>query len=177
MNPDSELKEKLERIRLLVLDVDGILTDGSIWLGKDDEFKRFHTHDGSGIKFLQRSGIKVAILSGRRSDAVERRASELGISECLQGCLKKLPAYLSLIERLALGEETVAYMGDDLQDLPIFNHCGLKVAVSDAAPEIRARADLVTTRAGGCGAVREFAEIVLKAQGKWRALLEGYIAQ
>ena len=177
MDISDGLKEKLERLRLLVLDVDGVLTDGSIWLGEDEEFKRFDVRDGSGIKFLLRFGVDVAILSGRSSVAVRRRAAELGVSECLQGCLRKLPAYLSLIERLGIDEEFVGCMGDDLHDLPLFNHCGVRFAVCDAVPEVKERADIVTESRGGCGAVREVAEIILKAKGKWRSLVEGYIVQ
>lgn len=159
------------------MDVDGVLTDGSIWLSGSDEFKRFHVRDGSAIKYLHRVGIQTAIITGRQSEAVARRAKELDIKECLQGCLKKLPPYQSLLERLGIFEANVACIGDDLPDLPLFNHCGLKIAPADAAQEVLERADIVTTAFGGNGAIREAAEMILKAQGNWQKLLEGYIAQ
>jgi len=177
MNLKPGVEEKIKRIRVLILDVDGVLTDGSIWLGKTEELKRFDVHDGAGIKYLIRSGIQVAIISGRTSDAVTLRAQELGIKECLQGCHKKLPAFLSLIERLGEPEDAVAFMGDDLTDLPLFNHCGLGIAPQDAVSEVKDRANLVATRPGGHGVVREVAEIILKVQGKWESLLEAYLAQ
>jgi len=172
-----DLTEQLKKIRLVVLDVDGVLTDGSIWLSGGDEFKRFHVKDGAGIKYLHRAGIQTAIITGRQSESVSRRANELGIKECLQGCLKKLPPYQSLLERIGIPEAQVACMGDDLPDLPLFNHCGLKIAPADAVSDVRERADIVTASSGGNGAVREAAEIILKAQGCWQKLLEGYIAQ
>ena len=173
----ASLDKMVKRVRLLVLDVDGVMTDGSIWLSGGDEFKRFHVKDGAAIKYLQRAGIAVAIITGRQSEAVSRRAGELNIHECLQGCLKKLPHYLELLARLGLKEEETACMGDDLPDLPLFNHCCLKIATSDAAVEVRERADIVTAMPGGNGAIREAAEILLKGQGKWQTLVEGYLGE
>lgn len=175
MKISIENTDKIKLIRLLVLDVDGVMTDGSIWLGENEEIKRFNVLDGTGIKYLIRSGIDVAMISGRASDAVLKRAQELGIRECLQGCRKKLPEYLSLIQRLQVNPDAVACMGDDLTDLPLFNHCGLRIAPSNAVSEVKERADLVTACKGGHGAVREAAEIILKTQGKWQGLLEGYL--
>jgi len=177
MNLQPGVEEKIRKIRLLVLDVDGVMTDGSIWLGKTEELKRFNVHDGTGIKYLIRSGIHVAIISGRTSEAVTLRAQELEITECLQGCQKKLPSFLSLIQRLGETRETVACIGDDLPDLPLFNHSGLRIAPQDAVQEVKERADLVTIQPGGHRAVREVAEILLKVQGKWQSLLEGYLGQ
>jgi len=177
MNLQPGLEEKIRKIRVLVLDVDGVMTDGSIWLGKAGELKRFNVHDGTGIKYLIRSGIQVAIISGRTSEAVTLRAQELGITECLQGCHKKLPAFLSLIQRLGETRDTVACIGDDLTDLPLFNHSGLCIAPQDATQEVKEHADLVTAQPGGHGVVREAAEILLKVQGKWQSLVEGYLGQ
>ena len=177
MNLQPGVEEKIKKIRLLVLDVDGVMTDGSIWMGRSGELKQFNVHDGAGIKYLLRSGINVAIISGRSSQAVTLRAQELGIKECIQGCHKKLPDFLSLMQRLGETRDTVAFMGDDLTDLPLFNHSGLRIAPQDAMQEIKDRADLVTNLAGGDGAVREAAEILLKIQGKWESLLEAYLAQ
>jgi 3-deoxy-D-manno-octulosonate 8-phosphate phosphatase (KDO 8-P phosphatase) len=175
MKISKENTDKIKLIKIVVLDVDGVMTDGAIFLSAQGEIKRFNVLDGTGIKYLIRSGIDVAMISGRASDTVAKRAQELGIRECLQGCLKKLPEYLSLIQRLGVNPEAVACMGDDLTDLPLFNHCGFRIAPSNAVAEVRDRADLVTTNAGGHGAVREAAEIILKIQGKWQALLEGYL--
>lgn len=167
--------DKIKLIRLLVLDVDGVMTDGSIWLSPNGEMKRFNVHDGTGIKYLIRSGIDVAMISGRKSDAAAQRARELGIRECSQGCLKKLPEYLALIQRFKVNSDAVACMGDDLTDLPLFNHCGFRIAPLNAVSEVKERADLISSLPGGHGAVREVAEIILKIQGKWQGLLEGYL--
>jgi len=177
MSSAPDLKEKIDRIQLLVLDVDGVLTDGKVILGNEEELKQYDVKDGAGIKYLMRSGIRVAILTGRQSRTVERRSRELGVTECLQGRRKKLPAYLELIDRLDLNEEAVACMGDDLPDLPLFNHCGLSLAPADATPEVRERADFVSSAPGGHGAVREAVEVILKTQGKWTDLLESYLVQ
>ena len=175
MELTPETREKIQNIELLVLDVDGVMTDGGIWLGEKEEFKRFNVKDGTGIKYLMRNHIQVAILTGRESVATSRRAEELGIRNCLQGMRKKLPAYLSLLEKLGKEEKAVAYMGDDLMDLPLFDRCGLRIAPADAVREVIEQAHIVTKRAGGYGAVREAAEIILRIQGKWKSLVEGYL--
>ncbi|MBN1900449.1 HAD-IIIA family hydrolase [Candidatus Sumerlaeota bacterium] len=176
MKIDMENTDKIKLIKLLVLDVDGVMTDGSVWLDQSGkEIKRFDVQDGSGIKYLIRSGIDVAMISGRASEASHARARELGIKECLPGCRKKLPEYMSLLQKLGIDEEATACMGDDLTDLPLFNHCGFKIAPLNAVKEIRERADLVTENAGGHGAVREAAEIILRVQGRWQSLLEEYL--
>lgn len=165
----------LEAIRAVILDVDGVLTDGGIIIGDDGaETKRFHTHDGAGIKYLLRSGIQVALLSGRRCEAVERRARELGIAHIRQGAKDKLPAYEELLTELGLPDEAVCYVGDDLTDIPVLRRAGVAVAVASARPEVRAVADEVTEAPGGQGAVRELAERLLKAQGKWETILARY---
>lgn len=165
----------LEAIRAVILDVDGVLTDGGIYVGDDGaEFKRFHTWDGAGIKYLLRSGIQVALLSGRRSQAVEHRARELGITHVRQEAKNKLPVYEELLKELGLPDEAVCYVGDDLPDIPVLRRAGVAVAVGSARPEVRAVAHVVLDAPGGHGAVRELVERLLKAQGKWEALLARY---
>ena len=171
---DPELQARLAAVRLLILDVDGVMTDGGIVLGDGGESKRFDVRDGSGIKYLQRNGIEVALVSGRGSRAVQSRAEELGIEEVHQRALRKWPVVEEMLERkgVALGE--VAYLGDDLVDLPVMVRVGLSVAVADACAEVLDEADAVTRQAGGHGAVRELAEAVLRARGKWGDIVAGY---
>lgn len=163
------------RIELLLLDVDGVLTDGGIIYADDGtEIKRFHVRDGAGLKAWQLAGHRVAILSGRRSPAVERRAAELGITIVLQGRADKRPAFEEVLAASGLSPDQVCAIGDDLPDLPVLRRAGLAVAVADACPEVRAIADYVTTVPGGTGAVRDAAEWLLKLQGKWAAVVAGY---
>jgi 3-deoxy-D-manno-octulosonate 8-phosphate phosphatase (KDO 8-P phosphatase) len=158
------------KIELLVLDVDGVLTDGSIvYTAEGAEIKRFHVRDGSGLKFWHNLGKRSAIISGRKSPAVELRAAELGIAAVFQGCAAKAPAFEMLLARTGLGPEQVCAIGDDLPDLPIFRQAGLAVAVADACEEVRAQADHVTRARGGHGAVREAIEWLLKLQGRWES--------
>jgi len=165
-----------EDIRAVITDVDGVLTDGRITLASDGlEIKRFHVWDGSGIKYLLRSGIAVAFLTGRTSDVVAARAAELGVEHVRQGAKSKLPAYESLLTDLGLTDEAVCYVGDDLPDLPVLRRAGMGVAVADARPELLEAADHVTRAAGGEGALRELAEAILKAQNKWAAILSRYL--
>jgi 3-deoxy-D-manno-octulosonate 8-phosphate phosphatase (KDO 8-P phosphatase) len=164
-------------IVLLVLDVDGVLTDGGLILHSDgSESKRFHTLDGHGIRLWQRAGGKVALISGRTSAPVSRRAEELGISYVLQDCHSKLPALEQLLRDAGLKAENAAYVGDDLMDLPPMRRVGFAVAVANAAEEIKAHADYVTARAGGSGAVREVIEYILKNSGRWDDLMSRYLA-
>jgi len=165
----------IENVRAFICDVDGVLTDGGIYLGGDGaEWKRFHVADGTGIKYLLRSGIQVAFLSGRQSEAVARRAQELGVEHVRQGAKEKLPAYESLAADLGLTDKEITYIGDDLPDIPVMRRVGYSVAVADAREEVRAVADYVTHARGGRGAVREAAERVLKAQKKWAAIVSRY---
>lgn len=164
----EEFQEKLKKIKMVVLDVDGVLTDGRVWIGKDgEEHKCFNIHDGHAIKIAIASGLKVAFLSGRSSLAVERRAGELGVEEVRQGVSDKLNAYTELKEEYGLRDVNVCCVGDDLPDLDIVSACGLGVAVGNAVDEVKAAADYVTSKEGGGGAVREVIEIIMKAQGKW----------
>jgi len=160
--------ERFARIRLLLLDVDGVLTDGRIvYTDVGQEIKSFHVRDGSGLKYWQRGGGRVAILSGRSSPAVVRRAAELAIDPVVQGADEKLPALGRILTETGLRPEQVCAVGDDLPDLPVLTRCGLAAAVADAAPEVRAVAHFVTTAPGGRGAVREVVEWLMRAQGTW----------
>jgi YrbI family 3-deoxy-D-manno-octulosonate 8-phosphate phosphatase len=164
-----------ESVLALICDVDGVLTDGRVVLGSGGlELKSFHVADGTGIKYLLRSGIGVGFLTGRESDAVARRAEELGVAHVRQGAKDKLPAYESLAAALGVPDEGVCYVGDDLPDLPVLRRVGCPVAVADAREEVRAVAHYVTEAPGGHGAVRELAEHILKARDRWAAILSRY---
>jgi len=168
--------EKARRVKLVIMDVDGVLTDGrAIYFGDGGEGLAFHVHDGTGIKYLHRSGIPTAIISGRDVPAVRSRAQTLGIEEVAQGAKVKLEAYEPILERAGLQDEDVAYVGDDLPDIPVLRRAGLAVSVPNAAAEVKDHADLVLSTPGGEGAVRELAEFILKAQGKWDDILSRYI--
>ena len=164
------------KIDLLVLDVDGVMTDGGITLSSGgEELKTFHVRDGSGMKYWHRAGGRIAMLSGRSSPAVAARAKELGVEVLRMGLRDKLPAYREVLAKLGVGEERVAVVGDDLQDLPLLRHCGFPVAVADAAEEVRQAAAYVTQARGGAGAVREVVELVLRGGGKWGGIMARYL--
>jgi 3-deoxy-D-manno-octulosonate 8-phosphate phosphatase (KDO 8-P phosphatase) len=164
------------KIKMLVMDVDGVLTDGTVLINSDgSEGKNFSIVDGHGIKLWHRSGFKTAIISGRGSGATTVRAEQLSINYLQQGCKKKLPAFEILLEEAKLSAEEVIYIGDDLLDLPLVRRAGFGVAVANAVDELKAGADYVTKKSGGTGAVREVVEIVLKAIGKWDELMERYL--
>ncbi len=168
----------LAAIELLVLDVDGVLTDGRVILhGDGGESKAFNILDGHGIRMWQRAGLKVALLSGRASAATTRRAHELEIQHVLQDCHFKLPAFQQLLTDLGLTPERTAYVGDDVMDLPVLRCAGFAAAVANAVEEVKEQADYVTTRRGGEGAVREVIEHILKGSGRWARLMERYLAQ
>ena len=173
MTEDS--RHKLAAITLLVLDVDGVLTDGRLTVYDDGtESKAFHAHDGHGIRMWQRAGLTVALISGRRSEPTQRRAEQLEIAHVFQDCHFKLPRLERLLTELHLEAEQVAYIGDDLPDLPVIRFVGFGVAVANAVAEVKAQADYVTTCRGGEGAVREVIEMILKASGRWSSLVERY---
>lgn len=162
-----------EEIRLVIMDVDGVLTRGEIFYDEEGrERKAFHVHDGSGITYLHRHGIRTALISGRDSPSVEMRAKELGIEEVHQGVRDKIRSYEEIRARLGVGDEQVCYVGDDLLDLPCLKKAGFPVAVSNATDEVKAVAVYITKREGGRGAVREVAEVILKAQGKWDLVVD-----
>lgn len=178
---ESLAPELARRIGLVVLDVDGVLTDNGVYIGETEdgrkvELKRFGITDGLGIRMLEWAGIPVALISGRESPATRIRAAELGI-ECYQDAgARKLPALVEVMERHGVEWEEVAFVADDLADLPALHRVGLPVAVANAVPEVRAVARLQLRRAGGDGAVREFVETLLKARGEWSRLVDEYVA-
>lgn len=162
-----------DAIRLVIMDVDGVLTSGEIFVDAEGrESKVFHVHDGSGITYLHRHGIRTALISGRKSPVVERRAKELGIEDVHQGVREKIRSYEEIRARTGLADEEICYVGDDLLDLPCLGKAGLPVATANATPEVKAAARYVTRRPGGRGAIREVAELILKAQGKWDLVVE-----
>ncbi|WP_038057361.1 KdsC family phosphatase [Thermodesulfobacterium hydrogeniphilum] len=173
-----EILKKAEKIKLLLLDVDGILTDGKIILtSQGEEIKHFNVLDGMGIKLLQKIGVEVAILSSRFSLVTQNRAKELGIELLfqVQGKVGKLPFYEKILKEKNLKDEEVAYMGDDWVDLPILKRVGLAIGVPNAWPPVNEYVDYVTNRPGGLGAVREVCDLILKAKGKWEELLRSYL--
>ncbi len=167
--------EILRRIRALILDVDGVLTDGAvIYSASGDEIKSFHARDGSALKYWLAAGRLSAWLSGRKSAALTRRARELGVNLVISGVKEKLPALQKICAKLKIKPEACAYMGDDLPDLPAMKAVGLAIAVADAAFEVRDAAAAVTVSPGGRGAVREVIEMLMKAQGAWQAVVARY---
>jgi 3-deoxy-D-manno-octulosonate 8-phosphate phosphatase (KDO 8-P phosphatase) len=168
----AELDRKARELDWLVLDVDGVLTDGLVHVAAEGElFKSFHVRDGLAIKLAQAAGLQVAILSARRSEIVARRAAELELEEVIQGREDKGAAFRDLLERRGVDPSAVAYIGDDLHDLPILDAVGLSVAPCDAAPQVKADVDYVTEAAGGRGAVRELVEHLLAARDAWGSVL------
>ena len=172
---DETLRKKAAKIKLLILDVDGVMTDGSInYTDSGDEFKSFNVKDGHGIKLLMRTGTMVALITARSSNVVTHRAKDLGIEHLIQGAKEKLPAFEGLIKELGLTSDEVAYMGDDLVDLPVIRRVALSGAPLDAVKEVREAVDIVTTAHGGKGAVREFAELIIRGLGKFDELTARY---
>ncbi len=162
-------------INFVIFDVDGVLTDGGIIIdNKGNELKSFHVRDGHGIKMLIRTGINVALITGRSSKVVARRARELGITEVFQRCFDKRKAYEQLVEKYSLDDHEVAYVGDDIVDIPLLQRIGLPVVVADADDEVKAHALMVTQKGGGRGAAREVCDLILKAKGYWKAIIDGY---
>lgn len=169
---NKTLKTKLNKIRLLVMDVDGVLTDGKIVVdAQGKELKFFDVQDGFGLVLLRQAGIKTAILSARSSSAVTARAEDLKIDKICQDAYPKTNTYESLIHELGCTDEQVCFMGDDLPDLPVLKRVGFAVAVPNAAAELKKAAHYTTVQRGGSGAVREVIELILKAQGKWKNIV------
>jgi len=174
--------EVARRIRLVGLDVDGVLTDGGIYIGsvgsEPHEFKRYDIQDGLGIHFLKKAGIRVAIVTGRVSDSVRIRARELEIDDVAQdNSAFKLPAFVKMLDRHGIQPSEAAFIGDDFPDMAVLKLVGLPVSVGNAVPEVRAVCALKLSRHGGRGAVREFAELLLKARGEWKAVSEAYVTE
>jgi 3-deoxy-D-manno-octulosonate 8-phosphate phosphatase (KDO 8-P phosphatase) len=163
----DEVTRRARAVRLAIFDVDGVMTDGTIFIGAQGEvFKAFNILDGHGVKMLQSSGIAAAIISGRSSEAVVRRAAELSIEHVVQGSPDKSAAFDALVASLDLSADQCAFVGDDLPDLGVMRRCGLAVAVANAVDPVKSAAHYVTRASGGKGAVREFCELVLRAQGQ-----------
>lgn len=171
-----ELTARARRLAWLLFDVDGVLTDGHLVYGAEGErIKLFHVRDGLALKLAQRAGLKVGVLSGRRSPALQRRLKELALDERILARSDKLNAFTDFLERHRLDADEVAYIGDDLLDLPVLRRCGISFAPADAAAEVRQRVHRVLARAGGHGAAREMVELVLEARGEWDALIEPFL--
>ena len=161
----ENLQKKLKNIKLLILDVDGVLTDNGVYIDSDgDEFKKFNIQDGFGIYLVQKAGVQVALLSGRYSKSTEYRAQELKIQHVYNGYTDKLKAYEELKEKLSLKDEEIAFVGDDLPDLPVLNEAGIALTVSNAQSEVKKVAEYATKASGGNGAVREIINLILKAK-------------
>jgi 3-deoxy-D-manno-octulosonate 8-phosphate phosphatase (KDO 8-P phosphatase) len=174
---DPMLREKAARVRLLALDVDGVLTDGKLYFTTDgQEIKAFNSRDGLGLRALMDSGYDVGLITGRTSSSLLHRAEQLGIEHVYQGQDKKLAAYEDLIGKLGLSDEQVCYVGDDWIDLPVLNRVGLAVTVADADPEVLQRCHWVTNNRGGNGAVREICHVLLESRGLAQQWLERILA-
>ena len=171
----KNIKEKLKGIKLLILDVDGVMTDGRIIMDNEGrELKNFDVRDGHGIKILQRYGIKVAILTGRKSKVVEYRAKDLEINDVYQGAFNKKDVFGKILEKQKLSPSAVAFMGDDIIDIPVLKSVGFSASVADAIDVVKKSVDYVTKDRGGHGAVREICDMILKAQGKWPEIAAKY---
>jgi 3-deoxy-D-manno-octulosonate 8-phosphate phosphatase (KDO 8-P phosphatase) len=176
MKKRKEIQRLARNIKLLILDIDGVLTDGSIILdNQNNEFKKFHVRDGHGIKMLLKAGVKVAFITGRYSMVVRRRAKELGVRDVFQKCYDKRLAYRKLLSKYKLKDEEVAYIGDDIVDIPLLRNCGLPITVSEADKDVKSFAKIITKKQGGRGAVREICDLILKAKGLYQGIINEYI--
>jgi 3-deoxy-D-manno-octulosonate 8-phosphate phosphatase (KDO 8-P phosphatase) len=170
----KDILQRASRIRLVIFDVDGVLTDGSLFIGDDgQEYKAFNSRDGHGMVMLQESGVLIGVITGRTSQVVRIRMESLGVAHLFQGCRDKLPAYEALKADLGLEDDVIAYVGDDLVDLPIMRRVGLAIAVADAHHLVRGHAHLCTQACGGRGAAREVCELIMEAQGVLARMVAG----
>lgn len=171
----EKILEKANKIKLLLTDVDGVLTDGKIIYDSDGrELKFFHVRDGHGIKLLVRHGVEVGIITGRNSNIVDKRAKELGISYVVQNAINKRDIIDEVLKEGKYNSQEICYIGDDIVDLPVFKRVGFRITVPDAPVEVRNEADYITLNYAGHGAVREVCEIILKAKGLWQKIIEKY---
>ena len=171
----KNLKEKLKKIKLLMLDVDGIMTDGRIIMNDEGcETKHFNVRDGHGLKILQRFNIKVAIITGRQSKVVSHRARDLDITDVYQKVYNKKEVFEKILKKYKLSPEETAFMGDDIVDIPVLNRVGFSATVADASDVVKKQVDYITGHKGGKGAVREVCEMILQAQGKWAEIAARY---
>jgi 3-deoxy-D-manno-octulosonate 8-phosphate phosphatase (KDO 8-P phosphatase) len=174
----AELKARFKNIKLLVLDVDGVMTNGGLTIGDDgQEYKTFHSHDGLGMKLLKASGVEMAIITGRTSNVVKKRAETTGVAHFYQGAEDKLVAFNDLIKASNLQAEQCAFMGDDVVDLPPMLKCGLALAVPDSPELVLKHAHYVTKKTGGHGAVREICELIMQAQGTFDGQMAQFLTQ
>jgi 3-deoxy-D-manno-octulosonate 8-phosphate phosphatase (KDO 8-P phosphatase) len=172
----KDVLEKAAGIRLVIFDVDGVLTDGSLFLGDDgQEYKAFHSRDGHGMVTLMQSGVEIGIITGRSSDVVRLRMESMGVKHVFQGHRDKIPPYQELKAKLGLDDAQIAYVGDDVMDLPIMRRTGLAIAVQDAHPLVKQHAHWQTTHAGGRGAARDVCELIMEAQDTLNDMLDRYL--
>ncbi len=172
----QEIIEKAKKLKLLILDVDGVLTDGRLFFDdKGKEYKCFHARDGHGIKLLRQTGVEIAVISGRKSNSVSLRMKTLGVDYVYQGHENKIAAFNEIIQKLSVDADQVAHMGDDLLDLPIMTRVGLSIAVNDANDSVKEYADWCTKTSGGLGAVREVCDFIMKSQGTFEGVLKSYM--
>ena len=172
----QHILEKARKLKLLILDVDGVLTDGKLFFDdQGKEYKSFHARDGHGIKLLRQTGVEVAVISGRKSQSVELRMKSLGIEHVYQGREDKIGAFEEIVRKMGITNDQVAHVGDDLLDLPIMIRVGLAIAVNDANFAVKERADWCTRTQGGHGAVREVCDLIMQAQGTFAAVLDTYL--
>ncbi len=174
----QDILQKAANIKLVIFDVDGVLTDSTLFIGDDgQEYKAFNSKDGHGMRMLQDGGVEIAIITGRVSNVVEHRMRDLGIKRVYQGKREKLPAYEELLKDVQLSHEEVAYVGDDVVDLPVMCKVGLAICVQDAHPLVKRHAHWITERGGGKGAGRDVCELILEARGKLDDMLASYITR
>jgi 3-deoxy-D-manno-octulosonate 8-phosphate phosphatase (KDO 8-P phosphatase) len=176
MKRTQSARTRARRVKLLILDVDGVLTDGRMTLTeRGDELKSFHTHDGMGVNLARRAGIKIALVTGEKSEIGRTRGLKLGVEEIVLGARRKAETVEEIRAKFGLAAEEVAFMGDDLLDIPALERVGLAVAPANAVAEVRAMVDVVTRAAGGAGAVRECVELILRAQGLWEETVRAFV--
>ncbi len=174
----SRVLEKAKKLKLLILDVDGVLTDGTLFFDQEgNEYKAFHARDGHGIKLLRQTGVEVAVISGRKSNSVALRMKSLGIEHVYQGHENKIAAFNEIIAKIGITPEQAAHVGDDLLDLPIMIRVGLAIAVADANFAVKAHADWCTSLSGGHGAVREVCDFIMQAQGQFDGIVNAYLVR